>query len=226
MDITTISVYILLFFIYSFGGWLIETIGDLLIKKRFVNRGFLLGPYCPIYGCGVLLITFCLSRYQDDMVALFFFSALLCGTLEYTTSYLMEKLFHTRWWDYSHLKGSINGRICLETLLLFAIAGILIFKVSNPFFISLLMKLPTVCLLFLASCLSILFLVDVFASFHFINSIKKIQTSVTDQWKDNTEEISTRVREIILQKSLPYRRLLAAFPQAFASKLKERKRTN
>lgn len=210
----------LLFLIYSFLGWLIETIGGLITSKKFVNRGFLLGPYCPIYGTGVILITLLLSKYKEDPITLFFFSGLLCGTLEYVTSYIMEKVFKSRWWDYSKMRFNINGRICLETLVLFALAGLLIFGVTNPFLESLLVKIPAFIAHIISGTLLVFFIADCIFSLNIMNSIKNIKINVTNQIKDNTDEISERVKAIIMEKSASYRRLIVAFPQAFASKIK------
>ena len=134
--------YIALFFIYSFLGWLMESVSDTIRKKKFVNRGFLIGPYCPIYGAGVLLITILLRKYNNDVWITFLMSLLICGTLEYLTSYVMEKLFNARWWDYSQRKFNINGRICLETLIPFGIAGTFIIYIANPFFLKFINMIP------------------------------------------------------------------------------------
>ena len=213
----------LLFLLYSFLGWLIETVGGLFTTKKFINRGFLVGPYCPIYGTGVILITLLLSKYKDDPVTLFFLSGLLCGTLEYITSYIMEKIFKSRWWDYSSMRFNINGRICLETLVLFALAGLLILGITNPFFESLIIKIPNLALHIISGISFVLFIVDCVFSLNIMNSIKKIKVTVTNQVKDNTDEISTKVKAIIMEKSASYKRLISAFPQAFASKIKEGK---
>ena len=85
-------------------GWFIEIINGLIQTKKFVNRGFLIGPYCPIYGVGGILITLLLSKYYDDPIVLFFMGIAVCGILEYLTSYIMEKFFKARWWDYSKRK--------------------------------------------------------------------------------------------------------------------------
>ncbi|MBO5141885.1 MAG: hypothetical protein J6C46_02600 [Clostridia bacterium] len=223
MNLIYIETLFLLFLIYSFTGWLIETIGDLIKHKKFINRGFLLGPYCPIYGTGVILITLFLSKYTDDLFALFFLSMMLCGLLEYCTSYIMEKVFKARWWDYSNMRFNINGRICLETLILFGIAGVLILHYLNPFLSSIITKLPDIHLHIISGLLFFIFVVDCTLSLKIINSVKSIKISVSNQIKDNTDEISSKVREIIMKKSAPYRRLIAAFPQAFADKLKESK---
>lgn len=109
----------LYFFLYSFLGWAQETIQCSIKEKHFVNRGFLNGPLCPIYGCGALLIfTFLLPikrGISSPLLAVplvFLCGAVIASALEYVTSWAMEKLFHARWWDYSDKKWNINGRIC------------------------------------------------------------------------------------------------------------------
>ena len=102
-----VEIYFLLFLIYSIAGWLIETIGEIFKSGKLVNRGFLIGPYCPIYGYGVILITFLLSKYKDDVFLTFVLAMVICGILEYLTSYLMEKIFHARWWDYKRMRFNI-----------------------------------------------------------------------------------------------------------------------
>lgn len=203
-----IEIYFLLFFTYAVLGWIMEVTLKLISEKRFINRGFLIGPYCPIYGYGVLLITILLKRYQDDVVVTFIFSILICGLLEYFTSYFMEKFFHARWWDYSQRKFNINGRICLETLIPFGIMGCLIMYITNPIILSLLNKIPDMFLHILSISLFIIYLVDNILSSKIILNLKEISKNV----KDNTEEISQRVKNIISKKSTLHRRLVEAFP--------------
>ena len=119
--------YFLLFIIYSIIGWILEIIFAFINLKKFVNRGFLIGPYCPIYGAGCLLLTILLSKYAEDTIVLFALSIIICSILEYLTSWIMEKIFKLRWWDYSDMKFNINGRICLETMIPFGIIGSRVF---------------------------------------------------------------------------------------------------
>ena len=135
-----ICYYFLLFIIYAVIGWVCEVILSLFEHKRFINRGFLIGPYCPIYGVGVLLIITLLKNYMDSLLVLFVLAMVLCMVLEYVTSYLMEKIFNARWWDYSDEKFNINGRICLETAVPFGVGGLLIMYIVNPFVVSILDK--------------------------------------------------------------------------------------
>ncbi len=109
----------LYFFLYSFLGWAQETVQCSIKERRFVNRGFLNGPICPIYGCGALLIFTFLLPIKRGIASpflavplVFLCGAVIASALEYVTSWVMEKLFHARWWDYSDKKWNINGRIC------------------------------------------------------------------------------------------------------------------
>ena len=207
--IREIEIYIMLFFIYSLAGWLIEMIPATIREKKFVDRGFLVGPYCPIYGCGVILITLLLQKYADDVVVTFFLSVIICGTLEYLTSYLMEKIFKARWWDYSNNKFNINGRICLETLVPFGIGGVLVLFVFNPFLEKIINLIPDLALNIVTGVLCVLFLIDCIVSFKIILNLKEM----TKELKDNTAEISDKVKKIILNKLGPYKRLVNAFPR-------------
>lgn len=125
--------YILLFFVTAMLGWVMEVVCKLIQFHRFINRGFLIGPYCPIYGFGSVLITLLLSRYAESPVVVFLMGMIICGTLEYLTSYLMEKLFHARWWDYSQKRFNLNGRVCANTLIPFGLLGLGIIYGVKPF---------------------------------------------------------------------------------------------
>ena len=207
--IIEIEKYVALFFIYSFAGWLMESTSDSIKKKKLVNRGFLIGPYCPIYGCGVLLITILLSRYKNDIPVIFFMSLLICGTLEYATSYIMEKIFKARWWDYSNNKFNINGRICLETLIPFGIAGTIIICITNPFLLKYIEMIPNIVMHIFTAVFLVFYITDVIVSFKIILNLKEM----SKEFKDNTVEISTKVKKIILKRLRPYRRLVHAFPK-------------
>ena len=204
--IKNIELYILIFFIYAFAGWCLESIGSIFNPKvkKFINRGFLIGPYCPVYGIGVVLVSILLKKYTNDIPALFFLAILICGTLEYFTGYIMEKLFNARWWDYSSKKFNINGRVCLDTLLPFGIIATLIINKINPLILKYLNELSNNTLHITVGILGVIFIIDFIISFKIILSFKgEIRDS-----KDNTEEIVNKVKdkaeeagEIILDKA-------------------------
>lgn len=220
-----IQIYFLLFLIYSVIGWMMEVTLSLIEHHKFINRGFLIGPYCPIYGTGAIFITVFLQRYINEWFTLFIMAIFICGVLEYVTSYLMEKIFKARWWDYSNMKFNINGRICLETILPFGLLGLLIMYVLNPIFFNILSAIPDAALLALTIVLLVIFITDNIISFNVISYVRSATKAVNkENIKDNTEEITKKVKEILLKKSKLHKRLLNAFPQieSLKSKIKEK----
>lgn len=132
---------VLYFFIYSVCGWLMETVLCSIQERHFVNRGFLIGPLCPIYGVGVLCILTVLLPVRHGLSSqwlavpiLFIVGALLASAVEYAASWLMEKLFHARWWDYSQYTYNLNGRICLPISLAWGALSTFFVYVVQPVF--------------------------------------------------------------------------------------------
>jgi len=188
-----------------------------IVDKKFVDRGFLIGPVCPIYGCGCLLILVFLNKYKEDPLTLFCMSMIICSLLEYLTSYVMEKIFKTRWWDYSHKKFNLNGRVCLDNIVAFGVLGLLIVCFVNPFMVDILNMIDPILIKVVISILFVIFLIDLFVSTKIIYHVKGVGTTVL---KDQTEEISAKVREVLLSKGIFVRRIANAFPDL---KVKDRK---
>ena len=200
----------LLFIIYSFLGWVVEVLDSFYNLKKFVNRGFLIGPYCPIYGVGLLIIIHFLKNYTDSYLVVFVMSMFICMILEYFTSYIMEKLFNARWWDYSDKKFNINGRICLETTIPFGLGGMAIMYIVNPLLEKVLKVLSNKVLIIISIILFIIFLVDLIISLIVILRVKDISIK---KIKDNTEEINKRVINYLIKKSALNKRLIMSFPR-------------
>lgn len=209
MNIYTFLGYFLIFLIYSFIGWTIEIILTLVRERKFVDRGFLLGPYCPIYGYGMLLIVFLLRNYTDNVLVLFVLSMVICLALEYLTSLFMELIFKARWWDYSDKKFNINGRICLEYGVFFGLGGTLIMYVVHPFIIGIITNFSKILLIIVGITLLVLFIIDNVISF---NTIFKIKGVDFRDYADNTEEITKLVKEHLMKHSKLTKRLARAFP--------------
>lgn len=156
----------LFFSVYSMIGWLCESIYCSIPQKRWINRGFLNGPFCPVYGFGALLILAVLSpllgvfEFPLELIVLFFTATLLTSVLEYVTSVLLEKLFHTSWWDYSNHKYQIHGRVCLMNSLLFGVMSTLVLEVLHPLISSLLTAIPRIVSFPLAGGLFVYFILD------------------------------------------------------------------
>ena len=120
------------FLIYSFFGWCLEVVYQAVEHGKFINRGFLNGPYCPIYGFGVIIVTGALDPIKSNAVVLFFGSVLLTSMLEFITGFVLEKIFHMHWWDYSEEKFNIRGYICLKFSLLWGVACIIVVRIIHP----------------------------------------------------------------------------------------------
>lgn len=129
LDISTLFSW---FIIYSSIGWLYETTYCFLTTGRLSNRGFLLGPYCPIYGLTILFAVVLFTGRFKNIFTLFLSCALAATVLEYVTSYWMEIVFNRRWWNYYDMFGNINGRVCLGASALFGLLGVLFVRYIHP----------------------------------------------------------------------------------------------
>ena len=210
--------YFILFIMYSFLGWIVDVTDVLINTKKLVNRGFLIGPICPIYGVGLLLITLLLNDYTDRPLVLFILTIFICMTLEYFTSYIMEKLFNARWWDYSDKKYNLNGRICLETTIPFGLGGLLVMYVINPLFTKILSLFNHNILIIIGTSLLTIFVIDVIVSF---KAIAKVKQYFLSKYHD---EVNRRVKDYLIKLSPLTKRLMESFPNVRVriSKLKHK----
>lgn len=197
-----------LFLVYSFIGWIIEVVFSFFVEGKFINRGFLVGPLVPIWGTAAVLITLIL-RPDDSLFNLIISSAFIGTFLEYVVNYLMEKIFKARWWDYSNLPFNINGRVCLAYSCLFGLCGVLVVKVLNPIFFRMFLLMNGSVFCIAISILMVLVAIDFCISF---NIVQKIKLSADSLKKDYTEEISKKVRAVLMNKSLGFKHILKAFP--------------
>lgn len=198
--------------IYSLLGYICEIIYCTIESKKLViNRGFFIGPYLPIYGFSTILMCLSLEKYKHDMVALFVMSLMLCTIIEFITSYVLEKIFKVRWWDYSHLSFNINGRVCLLNSILFGIAGVVVVDFLNPFFLFFLDLFPTTILYVISAILFIIFLLDVSIS---IAVLTKIKLSSMNYGKRDASADIIKLRNKALEKYTFFTtRLMNAFPK-------------
>lgn len=129
-----VSLYeaIWIFLIYAFLGWMVEVAFAAFRSHTFVNRGFLNGPLCPVYGCGVLAVVVVLSPLKQTILLLFLGSFVLVSAIEFLTGFLLEKFFHNKWWDYSERKFNICGYICPLFSILWGLGCTLVLKVIHP----------------------------------------------------------------------------------------------
>lgn len=179
--------YVFLFFVYAFLGYICEVIYCSIGQKKLVNRGYLYAPICPIYGAGAVLIIFCMTPIKDMWYLVLILGILLTSGLEYLTSYLMEVLFHMRWWDYSKRKFNINGRICLRNSLLFGALVMAVMYGLQPFALKGMELLSDTALRIIDCVFTLGIIVDtIFSTIKNINIAKVVHkiSDITEEAKD------------------------------------------
>lgn len=149
-----------IFIIYAFLGWCSEVAFAAVNKGKFVNRGFLNGPVCPIYGVGMLIVVLCLWNLRDRPLLLFLGSALLTTALEFITGFVLERFFHDKWWDYSDMPFNIKGYVCLKFTILWGLAASFIIGAIHRFIYMLIEKTPFVLGVILLAVFSAAFIAD------------------------------------------------------------------
>ena len=196
--------YFLLFISYSFLGWIIEVISCSITEKRLcINRGFLIGPYLPIFGIGSMIIIMFFSGIKNNLLLLFIISVITLSLLEYFTSFIMEKVFHARWWSYEKRKCNINGRISLLPSIGFGLLSIVLIYIVNPFYNNILNMIPLVTKNVISIVLLIIFISDLIISTVIIFSLRK---RINSPNKDVTEDVNRAVKRVLtgrLEKSFP-----------------------
>lgn len=218
----TIATWFLVFVVYAVAGWCLEVTNTLIWKHKFTNRGFMIGPMCPIYGFGAVIMSLCL-RNVDNVVAIFFSAILASAALEYITSFIMEKLFRVRWWDYSEKPFNIRGRICLENLFYFGILGIIVIKLINPLLFAAFDSIEPVARNIIAVLLFAVIVADYATSLWLI---VKCRVAVGTINADATEEITANIQNLLMGKGKLNRRLVKAFPTMQAKQKTTRKKNS
>ena len=175
------------FLIYSFLGWVIESIFRSIIEKKIINTGFLKGPICPIYGIGALIMSFVLNGLSNNLICLFIASMIILTIWEYIVGVFLEKTFHTKYWDYSDHKINFQGRICLTNSIYWGILGVVFVKYIHPFMQEIIEKVNIDVLHFVVTITSIVFVVDVITS---IVKVKNIKPAL-----ERIEELNNEIKE-------------------------------
>ncbi len=183
--------YVLLFFFYSAGGWLLESIYCSIGEKRLINRGFLTGPLCPIYGTAALVMTILIyNPFKDRPLIIFLLGIVLCDIVEYITSYIMEKLFSARWWDYTYEFLNIGGRICLKHTLYWGIISVAFVRVLHPAVENLYAKINGDYLIYILIAVLAVFTLDLINAVRKALDIRKLQIKLNSLQKIFNELIS------------------------------------
>lgn len=186
-----------LFILYAFLGWCIEVIFHAVNKGIFVNRGFLNGPYCPMYGVGMVMVSFILPLFKKNILILFLASFVFASALEFVTGFLLEKIFHNKWWDYSDLPFNIMGYICLKFSIYWGLGGVLMFTTIHPMIYSLVKMIPHIAGVIFMVVFYIFFAGDLIVTVMTILKFNK-RVRVLDEMAKKMKEISDEFGEKVL----------------------------
>lgn len=187
-----------IFIIYAFIGWCTEVSYAALDTGKFVNRGFLNGPYCPIYGCGVVIVVAILTPLKESLLILFIGSFVLTTALEYITGYILEKVFHNKWWDYSDKPFNIKGYICLKFSILWGLACTFIMDVLHPIIYKVITWIPFIPGVILLSILMCVFIVDCCITVSTILKFNK-RLKIMDEMAASIHKLSDEIGENIYE---------------------------
>lgn len=208
------------FMIYSFIGYVVEVIFMSILNKKVVNRGFLCGPICPIYGAGAIGMILLLKKYTHDYAALFVFGALIASVLEYVVSYVLEKVFHNKWWDYSQNRFNINGRVCLLNAFLFGLCSVGLVKFIHPIVSKLVLNIPNLWLIIIFIILFVLLIADTIFSCIIAYNLRSRLIIVEELKNEKLSMLPNLFEDKLKQKvdklKMFPNRLLKAFPDVLS----------
>ena len=180
------------FVIYSFLGWVLESIVRTICERKIINTGFLIGPFCPIYGFGAIIMILFLDGFKNNILLLFFISVIVLTLWEYVVGVLLEKLFHTKYWDYSDHKFNYKGRICLTNSIAWGILGVLFINYIHPFIIQILNYIDFIYVAISASIIALILLIDAIIS---VIKVKKIKSTL-EKIEAINEQIKQKLSEL------------------------------
>lgn len=187
-----------IFIIYAFIGWCTEVSYAALDTGKFVNRGFLNGPYCPIYGCGVVIVVAILTPLKENLLIMFAGSFLLTSVLEYITGYILEKVFHNKWWDYSDKPFNIKGYVCLKFSIYWGLACTFIMDIIHPIIYAAIRFIPFVLGVVLLSIIMCVFAADCIITVTTILKFNK-RLKVMDEMAASIHRLSDEIGENIYE---------------------------
>lgn len=201
--LSSMSIYFILlyFFVYGFLGWCTEVGFAAFKTHHFVNRGFLNGPICPIYGVGVTAVITVLTPYKSDIIVLYILSVVLVTVLEGVTGWAMDKIFHNKWWDYSDMPLNIGGYVCLLFSIVWGFACLFIIYFIQPLVHDLLAFIPTIVGIILIIILGITLIADLYVTASTIFKFNR-RLAAMEKIAAEMHEISEQIGQEIFEKTI------------------------
>lgn len=189
---------LLYFIIYSFLGWILESIYRSFCEKKIVNTGFLIGPFCPIYGTGAIIMIVMMGWLKGRIVEIFFISVFVLTAWEYVVGICLEKIFKTKYWDYSNNKFNFQGRICLTNSIFWGLLGVGFINYIHPFIVNIISTINVEVLnVTVYSALTVV-IIDTVISIIKVNNIKTAWNKV----KELNKQIKEKTKELKENKSI------------------------
>lgn len=211
--------WFLYFSIYSFLGWICEVIYCSIPVKKFINRGFLNGPVCPVYGFGALFVIYIMEWLNIDFpILIFIFGGVIASVIEFIADILLEYVFHTRLWNYSNRKFNIKGRVCLLNSTLFATLSLVLLEIIHPLMVLFISKFSNLVIILVASLFLIIFIVDMSWT---VNEVINLNIALKNMNILEKLKKEFNKKEFKLKRLKRLRRLIEAFPQLEHKKYKE-----
>lgn len=208
------------FFIYGFLGWILEVVFHAIVQQKLVNRGFLNGMICPIYGVGMVILVLLLNPIKASLVKLFFGAAILCSVVELITGFVLKKIFHQRWWDYSSERFNLGGYICLEFSVYWGIAGVIAIDGIHPLVVKLINLPPHWSITLMVSIFCIVLIFDIIATVISIRGLNKEITHI-DEMGDMIKAVSDEITEMLYDGSKDAMMAFEKYKPEFEQKKKE-----
>ena len=186
----------LYFLVYSFGGWVVEVIFHAVALGKVINRGFLNGPVCPIYGVGMVGILYALEPLKDNAIVLFIGGVVICSVLELFTGWILDKIFRMRWWDYSENRFNIGGYICLEFSIKWGLGSMIMVNMIHPMIYGVVSKIPLMVIYALLVIFAIAFIIDIIVTVKEIVGFKK-SLGQLEKIADGLKDIGDQLKDVV-----------------------------
>lgn len=179
------------FILYSFLGWVLESVFKTILEKKWINSGFLMGPFCPIYGFGAIIMS-CLNVFKSNIFITFIAGVIILSIWEYLVGVLLEKLFNTTYWDYSNKPFNIKGRVCLENSIYWGILAVIFVYLVEPVVNEFVLKIPTNIMIYLNILIYAYIITDIIIS---IVKTKNIEIKI-EKIADIGEKLKEKLEEL------------------------------
>ncbi|MBS5950225.1 MAG: putative ABC transporter permease [Clostridium sp.] len=205
--------WFLYFVIYSFLGWICEVIYCSIPAKKFINRGFLKGPICPVYGFGAVFVIYIMTSLNiKSPILIFIFGGIIASVIEFIADLMLEYVFHTRLWDYSNRKFNIKGRVCLLNSTLFSILSLVLMSFIHPIIMSYIKMLSNRALIIIVIICMLLLITDILRT---VLEVINLNTTLKNM------SLLKELKKEFSKKEIKFIRLINAFPQLEHKRYKE-----